>query len=54
MAETKLKFEKQIYVDISILDVSKTLMYEFHYNVMQLKNYDNIKLYTETDSFLSI
>lgn len=42
-----------MYVSMNILDVSKTLMYEFHYNVMGEKYDDNIKLlYTDTDSFI--
>lgn len=43
MVKTKLKFDKRIYVDMSILEVSKTLMYAFHYIVMHEKNDDNIR-----------
>lgn len=53
MSKTKILFNKAIYVGMSILDISKTLMYDFHYNVMK-KTYpkpSNIELlYTDTDS----
>ena len=44
---------KPIYLGLSILEISKTLMYEFCYDYMQPKYNDNIKLcYTDTDSFI--
>ena len=38
-------FDKPIYVGMSVLDISKILMYEFHYDVMK-KRYseNNLKL----------
>lgn len=51
MSKTRLLFNKAIYVGMSILDVSKVLMYNFHYNVMKVRYGKNLKLlYTDTDS----
>ena len=45
----ELVLNRPIYVGMAILDLSKLLMYDFHYNYM-LKEY-NIKLmFTDTDS----
>ena len=44
---------KAIYLGLSILEISKTLMYEFWYDFMKLKYGDNVKLcYMDTDSFI--
>ena len=44
---------KPIYLGLSILEISKTLMYEFWYDYMKPKYNDNVKLcYTDTVSFI--
>ena len=43
---------KPIYLDMSSLDISKTLMYEFWYDYIKPKYQDRAKLcYMNTDSF---
>ena len=53
MKKTKVKMNKPIYLGLSILEISKILMYEFWYDYMKPKYNDNVKLcYTDTDSFI--
>ena len=53
MKKTKLKMNKPIYLGLSILEISKILMYEFWYDYMKPKYNDNVKLcYMDTDSFI--
>ena len=53
MKKTKVKMNKPIYLGLSILEISKTLMYKFWYDYMKPKYNDNLKLcYMDTDSFI--
>ena len=53
MKKAKVKMNKPIYLGLSILEISKTLMYEFWYDYMKPKYGDNVKLcYMDTDSFI--
>ena len=52
MKKTSVKINKPLYLGISILDISKTLMYEFWYDYLKPKYNDRAKLcYMDTDSF---
>ena len=53
MNKTKVKMNKPIYLGLSILDISKILMYEFWYDYMKPKYGIRVKLcYIYTDSFI--
>ena len=53
MRKIKVKMNKPVYLGMSILDISKTLMYEFWYDCIKTKYQDNAKLcYMDTDSFI--
>ena len=45
MKKTKVKMNKPIYLGMSILDISKTLMYEFWYDYIKPKYGDRAMLY---------
>ena len=52
MKKTKVKMNKPVYLSMSILDISKTLMYEFWYDYLKPEYKDKAKLcYMDIDSF---
>ena len=53
MKKTWVKMIKPLYLGMSILDISKMLMYEFWYDYIKPKYKDKAKLcYMDTDSFV--
>ena len=53
MKKTSLTMDKPVYLGMCILDLSKTLMFDFHYRYIKPKYGDRAKLlFTDTDSFL--
>ena len=53
MKKTRVKMTKPLYLGMSILDISKILMYKFWYDYIRRKYGDKVKLcYTDTDSFI--
>ena len=53
MNKTRVKMNKPIYLGLSILDISKILMYEFWYDYMKPKYDNDVKLcYMDMDSFV--
>ena len=53
MRKVEVKMNKPIYLGQAILDISKTLMYEFWYDYIKPKYGDKARLcYTDTDSFV--
>ena len=54
MKKTKVKMNKPIYLGLSILEISKILMYEFWCDYIKPKYGDNVKsCYMDTDSFIT-
>ena len=53
IGKTEIKMKKAVYLGQAILDLSKTLMYEFHYEYMRPKYGSKASLcYIDTDSFV--
>ena len=53
MKKTEVTMNKPVYLGQAILDISKTIMYEFCFDYIKPKYEDRTKLcYTDTDSFV--
>ena len=53
MKKIKVKMNKPVYLGLSILEISKTLIYEFWYDYVKPKYQNNAKLsYIDTGSFI--
>ena len=53
MKKTSLTMNKPVYLGMCILELSKTVMFDYHYNYMKPKYGNKAKLlFTDTDSFL--
>ena len=53
MKKTQILMNKPVYSGLSILDLSKTVMYKFWYDYVKPKYGENAKLcYMDTDSFI--
>ncbi len=54
LGKTKVKFCKPIYIGLSVLELSKKLMYKYHYKIFpKIFGSENLELnYMDTDSFV--
>ena len=53
MGKIKVVMNKPVYLGQAILDLSRIVMYEFHYDYMKPKYDENLKLcYMDTDSLV--
>ena len=54
MKKTEVKMNKPMYLGQAVLDISKTLMYEFWYDYLKPKYGDRVRLCCmNTDSFVT-
>ena len=54
MKKIKVEINKPVYIGWSILEISKTLMYEFWNDYIKLKYQQNVRLcYMDADSFIN-
>lgn len=53
MVKTNVLMDKPISVGMSILDISKVVMYDYYYNFLKKEYGENVRMaYTDTDSFV--
>ena len=53
MSRVRTEYNKPIYIGFSVLELSKWIMYDFHYDYMKPKYQENLSLnYMDTDSFI--
>ena len=53
MKAIKIEMNKPVYLGLLLLEISKTLIYEFWYDYIRPKYQNNAKLsYIDTDSFI--
>ena len=53
MRKTQILMNKLVHLGLSLLDLSKTVIFEFWYDYVKPKYGENVKLcYMDTDSFI--
>ena len=52
LAQSNILLDKPIYVGFTVLELSKLLMFKFHYEVMKPNFPESVLCFTDTDSFL--